>query len=409
MSRLAATPVMQALRDRKPAAVAGAIVLVVALVGGGTALAVTMAGGQGKPGVGPTAVALQSATPTPTPMQPFTLPPTTPSATPAEGDLVAATTNGVLLPADQASLATRHPIAVMIDDHWAARPQTGLSQADIVYQAPAESGIPRYMAIFQTQDPPLIGPVRSSRQYFVPWAEEWRAMYVHCGGASNALEYLTTVNKTYIWNADEFRWGGVAGYFWRDSARSAPHNVYTSSEKLHSLAKHLGATEPFTETPWAFGPEVEVGLRPTTGTISVPYRENLIGYQYDRASNKYFRSVTGERIQTDAGNGQLIAPSNVVVMYQKVYALAGAQAEAEHRLDIKYLGSGPAVVFNNGQVIEAQWSKKTDSSPTLVKYASGPLKGQPVPLVRGQIFVQVVPPDMEVTWEMGLSQAPENP
>ena len=152
----------------------------------------------------------------------------TPSPTPTPPP-VAATTDGVWLPASQAAIATRHPIAVMIDDQALARPQSGLASANIVWQAPAEGGIPRYMAIFQTTDAPAIGPVRSSRLYFVAWATEWKAMYVHVGGAPNALAYLHANTGKTIYDADEFRWGGSAGYLWRITTRSAPHNVYTST------------------------------------------------------------------------------------------------------------------------------------------------------------------------------------
>ena len=79
--------------------------------------------------------------------------------------------------------AAHHPIAVMIDDHRGARPQSGFNSAAIVFQAPAEGGIPRYMLVFQDKIPAGVGPIRSARQYYIEWASEWRAMYVHFGGS----------------------------------------------------------------------------------------------------------------------------------------------------------------------------------------------------------------------------------
>src|ERR1700690_2344760 len=153
--------------------------------------------------VGPPSAA--PGTPTATPTSPPSASPTlTPTPTPTPAPMVAATTDGVWLPASQAALATRHPFAVMIDDQALARPQSGLASADIVWQAPAEGGIPRYMAIFQTTDAPAIGPVRSSRLYFVAWASEWKAMYVHVGGAPNALAFLHQNTGKLIYDADEF-------------------------------------------------------------------------------------------------------------------------------------------------------------------------------------------------------------
>jgi hypothetical protein len=114
--------------------------------------------------------------PTPTPL-PTPTPTPTPVPTPAP---VPAPLTGRLVPAE---IAARHPIAVMIDDLRAARPQSGLSSASVVWQAPAEGGIPRYMAIFQDTMPKSIGPVRTSRYYYIAWAAEWRAIYAHSGGS----------------------------------------------------------------------------------------------------------------------------------------------------------------------------------------------------------------------------------
>ncbi len=117
----------------------------------------------------PTASPSPTAVPTPTPVP-------TPVTVPAP------LTGRPVSPA----VAKRHPIAVMIDDLGAARPQSGLSSASVVWQAPAEGGIPRYMAIFQDSLPNDIGPVRSSRYYYIAWAAEWRAVYAHAGGSPQA-------------------------------------------------------------------------------------------------------------------------------------------------------------------------------------------------------------------------------
>lgn len=337
--------------------------------------------------------------PTPTPV-PTPSPRPSPSPTPIE-----ATTNGVFVPAAEASLATRHVIAVMIDDQAAARPQSGLSEADIVYQAPAEGGIPRYMALFQTQTPTSIGPVRSSRLYFVAWAEEWRALYVHAGGAPNALAELHQQNGRLIYDGDEFRWGGGAGYLWRITTRYAPHNVYTSGAKLEALAKRLGATAKQTESPWTFVDDPPLARRPVGGSIVVPYPENRIRYVYERTTDRYVRSVTGASPQVDVGDTAVVAPADVVILRLSQARLANAPGQENNikkgRLDLGYLGHGQATVFAGGQVIAATWSKASQTAPTLLTYASGPLKGQPVTLVRGQVFVQVVPTTMAVTWTGG--------
>jgi hypothetical protein len=318
---------------------------------------------------------------------------------------VAALTNGTWLPADQALRATRHPIAVMVDDQVDARPQSGLADADIIYQAPAEGGIPRYMLLFGTADPPSVGPVRSARRYFVGWAAEWRAMYVHAGGAPNALRALYKLNGDLLWNADAFRWGGAKGYLWRISERFSPHNVYTSGERLQALATRLGAVAPLAKAEWTFKEPIDLADRPGRGSIVVPYSGDRITYTYDRASDRYLRGTSSETTQHDAATGEVIAPYDVVVLFMSTAALANNPLDgnnlAHHRLDIRYTGTGRALVFRDGTLITARWSKKDDASPTRLLYASGPLKGTPVPLVRGQIAIQIVPISTAVTWKLG--------
>jgi hypothetical protein len=394
-----------ALLGHRPAVVVGAVVLILMLTGTGLAAA-------GIPGHLP--APSPTASPTPTPTAAPTPTPTPPDLTwlgtiaPDKGpnwSPVAATTDGVWIPWYDAASATRHPIAVMIDDQAGARPQSGLSQADIVYQAPAEGGIPRYMAIFQTELPDSIGPIRSSRLYFVAWAEEWRAMYVHMAGAPNAQARLLQIDKKYVYNADGLHWSSK--YMQRVRYKVAPHNLYITGAKVAALAQVVGATAPWTQCPFTFTDPLPEAERPNGGTIAVPYHANNVSYTYDPATNTYPRSVTGQSPQVDYGNKQPIAPSNVVVLYMTIGALTATTRDVEkHRLDVDYLGSGQAMVFNNGQAIKARWSKKLEYSPTLITYASGPNAGQPVPMVRGQIFIQVVQVGTKVTWTVGSGASP---
>ena len=347
----------------------------------------------------PTATASPSPTPAPTPS-----PEPTPVPTPTP---VAAVSNGAWIPADKAELTTRHPIAVMIDDQAAARPQSGLAVADVFYQALAEGGIPRYMAIFQVNDPKAVGPVRSARRYYVGWAKEWRALYAHAGGAPNALAALRQANRKTIWDADQFRYSTT---LYRITQRPAPHNVYSTGTKLRALGRRLGAKAPFTEPLWTFKDPAELAERPVGGSIVVPYRANRITYRYDRDSDRYVRGVTGAKTQRDWTTKAVVAPSNVVVLFMGTGQLRndalGQANEKKHRLDIRYIGTGKAIVFRDGQVIKATWSKKSETAPTRFLYASGAHKGEPVPLVRGQIAIQVVPKSTNVTWKVGKPAPP---
>jgi hypothetical protein len=348
------------------------------------------------PTLGSTAVPTPSPIPVPTPV---------PTPTP-----VAAVSNGAWIPADQAVRATRHPIAVMIDDAAAARPQSGLADADVFYQALAEGGIPRYMAVFQAGDPKAVGPVRSARRYYVGWAKEWRALYAHAGGAPNALAAIRQANGRSLWDADQFRYSNT---LYRVSFRFAPHNVYSTGKRLRALGKRLGATAPFTKPAWTFKEPAALAERPMSGSIRVPYRANKVAYRYVRETDRYVRSVSGARTQRDGTTKAVVAPFNVVVLYMGTAPLRNdrfsSHNEKKHRIDIAYIGTGKALVFRDGQVIKARWSKKNELAPTRFLYAGGQLEGEPIPLVRGQIAIQVVPRSTDVTWKIGRPAPPAEP
>jgi hypothetical protein len=285
--------------------------------------------------------------------------------------------------------------------------------ADIVYQGPAEGGIPRYMAIFQTHDAPEVGPVRSARPYFVAWAEEYNAVYVHMWGSPRAMNMLAVDNGKYIWNVDGLRYGGKSGYMWRVGFRVGPHNLYTSYGKLTQLAGKLGATSKLTKPLFTFTDALPASQRPLSGGLRVVYPNNKISYSYDHVTNTYPRMVStqtskgGSMLDLDASNQLRIAPTNVVLLYMNMGLLAcTGHSCAKHRLDVQYVGHGKAMVFNNGQAITAVWTKKTEHSNTVITYASGPNAGKPVPMVRGQIYVQVVPTGTTATWSTSTDYPP---
>jgi hypothetical protein len=283
-------------------------------------------------------------------------------------------------------------MAVMIDDHWDARPQSGFTNASIVWHAPAEGGIPRYMALYQEQLAPEIGPVRSARYYYVAWAAEWNALYVHVGGSPQALGFLrSTAGKRAVYDADEYRWGGRAGLLWRSRERFAPHNVYTDSRHLRQLARRVGAKDGTIKPVWRFAPDATLMDRPKGGVIVVPYRYNRVVYRYDRGSNRYLRSVTDEAKQVDAKTRKRVGPKNVVILMMRFGPLN--DGSPKQRLEADFIGSGVAYIATNGKTIKGKWRKESLRGPTLL---FGP-DGKPVTLTAGQTFVQVVESGTKLT------------
>lgn len=300
-----------------------------------------------------------------------------------------------------AEAAAQHPIAVMVDDLFPARPQSGFSAASIVWQAPAEGGIPRYMMIFQEHLPKSVGPIRSSRLYYIAWAAEWRAVYVHVGGSPQALATLRSKGHgQLVYNADGYVYEGR--YLFRTTTRRPPHNEYSDASHLRSLARVVGAKDGPIKPIWTFGPDAPVAERPVGGTIDVTYPpaparpQNRIHYAYDRATNTYRRSVTGETRQVDAATGKRVAPKNVVVIVMHFGPLNDGHPE-KMRLEADFVGSGRAWVSTNGVTIRGTWKKTSISAPTRLFDTSG----RPITLTAGQTFVQVVPSATAVRFVAG--------
>jgi hypothetical protein len=343
----------------------------------------------------PSPTPLPSPTPSPTPVPSPTAPPS-PTPTPAPSLVPAPLTGRLVKP----SVAKRHVIAVMIDDQAAARPQSGLSSASVVWHAPAEGGIPRYMALFQEGDPKAVGPIRSSRYYFIGWAAEWNALYTHVGGSPQALTFLRGPGGKgkSVYDADGFRFEGT--YMWRINTRFAPHNVYSDAKNLRAMAKRVGAKPKTYKAAWTFAPDKALVDRPKGGTIVVPYLANRITYKYDRKSNTYRRSVTGESRQVDAASKKRIAPKNVVIMVVRFAPLN--DGSKKNRLEAQFLGKGPAWIATGGKTIKGTWRKKSFNSPTRFYDADG----KPVTLTVGQTFVQVIPRGFKPTIKDGKVPPP---
>jgi hypothetical protein len=339
----------------------------------------------------PRASATPSATrsPNPTPsLSPTPSPTPTPAPTPeAYEDLSGIPTTK--------ELAHRYPIAVMLDDHPDARPQAGLAYASIVYQAPVEGYIPRYMAVFQAGTPPAVGPVRSARRYFVRWASETRAVYVHHGGPLPLLRYLNSGQGNVI-NAD-----GASTY--RVGFRASPHNVYTTGERLRTWADKHGATQEnlgYDPTKkgalQAFRDPVPLAKRgPDGGTIQLVYALERVDYRFSRKSSTWLRFVDGKpQHDTDdeavrsrgTGSGPRIQPRTVIVMIVPIRRTGSINGPALGAMEADSIGSNTAWIFTEGRVLKGTWEKRNETART--RFLDP--EGKRIVLPRGQIFIQVI-------------------
>lgn len=274
---------------------------------------------------------------------------------------------------------------IMIENSPDARPQSGLKPAGVVFEAIAEGGITRFLALYQEAKPQLVGPVRSVRLYYVDWVAPFQASIAHIGGSKFALNEVR--NGKYR-DIDQFFNGGS---YWRATDRYAPHNVYTSFEKLDALNLKKGyTTSAFTAWPRADGTAAKT---PTATSIDVKISGPLYNshYDYDAATNTYKRSEGGAA-HNDREAGQ-ITPSTVVVIDTTMTQVF----EDGYREQITTIGSGRARVFQNGTVTEATWTKTDRGSQ--IKFTSA--DGKEVSFNRGQTWITAVPTNQGggVSWK----------
>lgn len=273
---------------------------------------------------------------------------------------------------------TRRPLAVMINNAPAARPQSGLGQADMVYEVLAEGGVTRLIAIYQSGDETTrIGPVRSIRPYMIDLGESHHGVLVHAGASNDAFAILQQQRKEDL---DEITNAGA--YFWRDKSRKAPHNLYTNIEKLlEGAAKRNFATEDEDVPTYPFRDEEDPGEGTPVQQVEVKFQLNnyRVTYEYDSEAKLYKRSIN-DAPHNDLDTGSQLTAANVVIMGadHKVLDEIG-------RLSVNLEMGGEAVVFQRGQMIRGQWIRK---SGDIIRFVKDNVE---IPFYPGITYVNVVP------------------
>lgn len=277
------------------------------------------------------------------------------------------------------ALAGRPVTGIMIENSDFARPQSGLQDAGVVYEAIAEGGITRFLALFQEARPAYIGPVRSLRPYFIDFAAPFQASIVHVGGSPEAL---STVRNGNYRDLDQFF---NSGAFTRIRARAAPHNVYTNFDKLDALNQSKGyTTSSFTIWPRKADKKLAV---PTAKTIDIAISspDYYSHYTYDAASNTYLRSEGGaahmELVSAEDKTGVQIHPKVVIALVMSY----GIEADGKHS-EYGDTGSGTAYIFQDGGVTQGHWVKADSASQIQFTDANN----VPLKLDTGQTWLTLV-------------------
>lgn len=280
---------------------------------------------------------------------------------------------GLPIEPEQVSL---RPFAVMIDNMASARPQSGLINADIVYEMPAEGGITRYLAIYHHQSNDKIGPVRSARSYFIDKAIELNAVFIHCGGSPEALKDIPKLK------VDSLNEMNGEKNFWRSRDRKAPHNLYTSTKLAHEVMDTKKLSNEKWSSNFIFSESfLDLDGKITKGLV-FDYKHNYkAGYEYDEKQKLYYRTINGVRLKDKETDAEV---STVNIIVEKV---SSKVVDSIGRLDLSNIGSGRGYYITGGKLIEIEWAK--DSRQGKTKYTD--LKGNVIKLNKGNTWVQVVP------------------
>lgn len=289
------------------------------------------------------------------------------------------------LPAPSADAVVTRVVSVKIENSPAARPQTGLDRADIVYETVTEGGITRFNALFQSQTPPTVGPVRSARPSDFSIVPQYHAIFAHCGGDPAVRAQLK--DRTLFDDMDQFF---NPGPYHRDKSRPAPHNLYLDMAKLRIAAVQ---NRGYDATATVTGPTFVTSSAPASPTVSlitIPFSSsNKVAWKFDTASDVYARTINGKPHKDKASGAQYTA-RNVVVLWAltRKYAAAGSKSQV---LEIQLTGSGRASVFRDGQRFDGTWTASATAPPVLRDSA-----GKIIALGAGNTWFQVIGTDQNI-------------
>jgi len=280
----------------------------------------------------------------------------------------------------------RRILSVKIENSPAARPQTALNRADVVYESLAEGGITRFNALFHSQEPEVVGPVRSARLsdgWIVP---QYNALFFFSGASSFVISSLRKLSIP-LFSQDQ----GIGRPYFRSSAKAAPHNLYLRPNVAREEARRLGYPTKQTLKPLAFERRT-VSATPTVTRIDIPFSPaQRTTWTYDKAKKIYLRANNGVR-HIDAETGQQVRARNVVVMWAQMRSSGHPDKLGNATFDIVLGGTNRASVFHDGRQWDGTWTADR-KSPPVFKADDGTL----IKLARGTSWFEVIPSNVNIS------------
>ena len=293
------------------------------------------------------------------------------------------------------AVANRRPIAVVFSNEKRALPQIGLSQASLMYEVLAEGDVTRIIAIFQDFDAEQLCSLRSARHYFMYFAYDNDAILVHHGASRYAYDDYIRRGKIDYFDGQDLE----GSMFWRDPARISSnghlHSSSTSYERIFAQIEKKGYRKEKSEEFEGMFQFYDEPTSPTdgieSGKINISHiYQTKSEFVYNPKDKKYYKSHSyGEHI--DGATGEQIGVTNVIVQL----AIINSMNDEAGRRDVKLVSSGKGYLATNGVYVPINWSKASESSPTVWTFADG----SPLTLNVGQTWINVVASDRAPVFE----------
>jgi hypothetical protein len=272
---------------------------------------------------------------------------------------------------------------VKVENLPAARPQTGLSWADVIYEEPVEGGITRFIVVYQCEDASRIEPIRSGRLTDPLVLVQFdKPVFGYAGGVPAVIKAVRAAGLT------DANFNNAPQAYHRDSAWVAPHNLYSSTRELYAAAKRTGGIPQPVFTYGADAPSTATPAR----SVHVPFSQySDVVWTWSASKGAWLRAYGSE--PATYSNGEQISTPNVVIQMVKVRLTGITDVRGVPSPEVVATGSGAAYVLRDGKVIRGTWSRPNLSDITVFKDAQGAV----IPLAPGKAWVELVPTDVHIT------------
>ena len=297
---------------------------------------------------------------------------------------------------DNEEQAKKKIFAVMLDNHDDARPQAQISKADIIYEYRVEGEFTRYMALFQSNFPEGVGPVRSARPYFVQTAKEYNAIYAHWGGSEAGL---AEVRNRHVVDLDGIALEGIVFHRNKDVGKRAPHNGYISLPELENYLVEKKQIDVNDNTASLNFYDKEANIEGLdVGEITLNFNQNYkTNFIYDEASGKY-KYIRQDKPVIDEASGEEFSTDNLVVLFQK-----GVVAGPKGTLKMANIGSGSGLLLQKGKLAPIIWEKENEDARTILKYPDE----TEVKFYPGRTFFSIVDEEKDAVYQVPQAEGQE--